>query len=32
VLEMAAQYSEEQGLTPRCAKREEIFAASVLER
>ena len=32
VLETAAQYSQEQGLTPRRVKLEELFAASVLEQ
>ena len=31
VLETAAQYSFEQGLTPRLMKLEELFAASVME-
>ena len=31
VLETAAQYSQEQGLTPRRVKLEELFAASALE-
>jgi len=31
VLETAAQYSVEQGLTPRLVKLEEVFAASTLE-
>jgi len=30
VLETAAQYSQEQGLTPRRLKLEELFAASVM--
>jgi 4,5-dihydroxyphthalate decarboxylase len=32
VLETAAQYSQEQGLTPRRVKLEEIFAASAMEQ
>ena len=32
VLETAAQYSHEQGLTPRRMKLEEVFAASTLEQ
>jgi 4,5-dihydroxyphthalate decarboxylase len=32
VLETAAQYSQEQGLTPRRVKLEEIFAASALDQ
>lgn len=32
VLETAAQYSQEQGLTPRRVRLEEIFAPSVLEQ
>ena len=32
VLETAAQYSHEQGLTPRLMKLEEIFAASTMEQ
>jgi 4,5-dihydroxyphthalate decarboxylase len=32
VLETAAQYSHEQGLTPRLVKLEEVFAASTLEQ
>jgi 4,5-dihydroxyphthalate decarboxylase len=32
VLETAAQYSEEQGLTPRCVKLDEIFAPSTLDQ
>jgi hypothetical protein len=32
VLETAAQYSQEQGLTPRRVKLEELFAASSLEQ
>jgi 4,5-dihydroxyphthalate decarboxylase len=32
VLETAAQYSVEQGLTPRLVKLEEVFAASTLEQ
>ena len=32
VLETAAQYSEEQGLTPRRVKLEEIFAPSTLDQ
>jgi len=32
VLETAAQYSEEQGLTPRRVRLEEIFAPSTLEQ
>lgn len=32
VLETAAQYSEEQGLTPRRVKLEEVFAASTLDQ
>jgi 4,5-dihydroxyphthalate decarboxylase len=32
VLETAAQYSQEQGLTPRQVKLEELFAASALEQ
>ncbi|MGH7887352.1 MAG: hypothetical protein ACREPG_05770 [Candidatus Binatia bacterium] len=32
VLETAAQYSVEQGLTPRLIKIEEVFAASTLEQ
>ena len=32
VLETAAQYSQEQGLTPRRVKLEELFAPSVLEQ
>jgi 4,5-dihydroxyphthalate decarboxylase len=32
VLETAAQYSQEQGLTPRRVKLEELFAASALEQ
>jgi 4,5-dihydroxyphthalate decarboxylase len=32
VLETAAQYSHEQGLTPRIIKLEELFAASTLEQ
>jgi 4,5-dihydroxyphthalate decarboxylase len=32
VLETAAQYSHEQGLTPRRVKLEEIFAASTLDQ
>ena len=30
VLETAAQYSQEQGLTPRRVRLEELFAASVM--
>ena len=30
VLETAAQYSHEQGLTPRLMKLEELFAASTM--
>jgi hypothetical protein len=32
VLETAAQFSFEQGLTPRLMKLEEIFAPSVMEQ
>lgn len=32
VLETAARYSHEQGLTPRVIKLEEVFAASVMEQ
>jgi 4,5-dihydroxyphthalate decarboxylase len=32
VLETAAQYSQEQGLTPRRVKLEELFAASAMEQ
>ena len=32
VLETAAQYSLEQGLTPRLMKLEELFAPSVMEQ
>jgi 4,5-dihydroxyphthalate decarboxylase len=32
VLETIAQYSHEQGLTPRVLQLEEIFAASTMER
>jgi len=32
VLETAAQYSQEQGLTPRRMRREELFAAATLEQ
>jgi len=32
VLETAAQYSKEQGLTPRLLKLDEIFAASTMEQ
>ncbi len=32
VLETAAQYSHEQGLTPRLMRLDEIFAASTLEQ
>ncbi|HYL91099.1 MAG TPA: hypothetical protein VEU32_20275 [Burkholderiales bacterium] len=32
VLETAAQYSQEQGLTPRRVKLEELFAAQALEQ
>ena len=32
VLETAAQYSVEQGLTPRLVKLEEVFAACTLEQ
>ena len=32
VLETAAQYSYEQGLTPRLMKLEELFAPSVMEQ
>jgi len=32
VLETAAQYSAEQGLTPRLAKLEEVFAESTMEQ
>jgi 4,5-dihydroxyphthalate decarboxylase len=32
VLETAAQYSQEQGLTPRRVKLEELFAPSALEQ
>jgi 4,5-dihydroxyphthalate decarboxylase len=32
ILETAAQYSHEQGLTPRLMKLEEIFAASTLDQ
>jgi 4,5-dihydroxyphthalate decarboxylase len=32
VLETAAQYSQEQGLTPRRVKLEELFAASAIEQ
>jgi 4,5-dihydroxyphthalate decarboxylase len=32
ILEAAARYSEEQGLTPRRVKLEELFAASTLDR
>ncbi len=32
VLETAARYSEEQGLTPRLMKLEELFAASAMEQ
>ena len=32
VLETAAQYSHEQGLTPRLMKLDEIFAASTLDQ
>jgi 4,5-dihydroxyphthalate decarboxylase len=32
VLETAAQYSHEQGLTPRVMKLEELFAASTMEQ
>jgi 4,5-dihydroxyphthalate decarboxylase len=32
VLDTAAQYSQEQGLTPRRVKLEELFAASALEQ
>ena len=32
VLETIAQYSLEQGLTPRPAKLEEIFAASMMNQ
>jgi 4,5-dihydroxyphthalate decarboxylase len=32
VLETAAQYSEEQGLTPRRVQLEELFAASTLDQ
>jgi hypothetical protein len=31
VLETAAQYSFEQGLTPRLVKLEEVFAANALD-
>jgi hypothetical protein len=32
VLETAAQYSFEQGLTPRLVKLEEVFAASAMDQ
>jgi len=32
VLETAAQYSFEQGLTPRLVKLDEVFAASTMEQ
>ena len=32
ILETAARYSHEQGLTPRLMKLEEIFAASTLDQ
>ena len=32
VLETAAQFSHEQGLTPRLIKLEELFAPSVMEQ
>jgi hypothetical protein len=32
ILETAATYSVEQGLTPRLMKLEEIFAASVMDQ
>lgn len=32
VLETAAQWSHEQGLTPRLVKLEEMFAPSVMEQ
>jgi hypothetical protein len=32
VLETAAQYSVEQGLTPRLVKLEEVFAPSTMEQ
>jgi hypothetical protein len=32
VLEIAARYSHEQGLTPRQLALEEIFAASAMEQ
>jgi hypothetical protein len=32
VLDTAAQYSQEQGLTPRRVKLEELFAASAMEQ
>jgi len=31
VLEMAAKYSNQQGLTPRIMKMEDLFAANVLD-
>ena len=31
-LEMAAQMSNEQGLTPRCMTLEELFAPTVMDR
>ena len=31
-LEMAAQYSYEQGLTPRLTKLEDVFAESTMEQ
>jgi hypothetical protein len=32
VLETAAQYSFEQGLTPRLVRLDEVFAASAMEQ